>query len=427
MKFRHSYSVHVHSSKASKSCSLSLMISVNSVRKEVKLNIRVPVGAYNKVTRTIVPVPGYNMAPMDNLELQQHLSRLEKIFLQYELSPDTPTIDDVLSAFSGTQTDKPQQHKFMDVLDKFVANQSVVKSWSESTLKKFRTLKSRVKDYQPNVLMSSVNDDWLVSYMAYLSKGYDKVLKDGTVKHDFYRNSSLAKMLKNIRWFLRWAKKEGYYTGNSENFTMEFKGGSESLDDIVYLTSEELHQLRDHQWQHGQQHLERVVDIFIFACYCGLRYSDIATLRRYHIHDGQIHTTIDKTEIKIAIPLNAGTRAILEKYSTYKDPLDRPFPVCSNQRANDYLKDAARLCGITSTVNEVYYVGNNRIEIPRQKCDVLSFHCARRTFITQALILGIPDSVLIQLTGHTTTKMLKRYQGIVDDLKQKQISKFDNI
>ena len=417
--------LHAHKTRHSSRVQLFYAVTILGHTHELSSGISIPKNAFDSKSKTIINVENYDNAAVANLHLQQGLSRLQTILKLQELQGNL-SFDALLCEWKG-ESSQSHTYSAIETLDEFISQESAKKSWSVGTVKKFKVLRSRISDFDKKALMNNITEDWVMAFFEYLRNGYATKNKDGEIVMHSYRNTSLAKMLKQLRWWLRWCAKKNYYHGNAENLTLEFKGGSEPLSDIVYLSSAELHLLQEHQWLHGQLHLERVVDAFLFSCYCGLRYSDIASLRRYHIHDGQIHCELDKTHVKVSIPLNRGTSSILEKYSNWDDGTGRPFPVASNQKCNEYLKEACRICGINSPVTRIWYCGDKRYEQSLPKHQVISFHCARRTFITQALALGIPDSVLIQLTGHTSTKMLTRYQGIVDELKHQMMSKFDNL
>jgi hypothetical protein len=58
---------------------------------------------------------------------------------------------------------------------------------------------------------------------------------------------------------------------------------------------------------------------------------------------------------------------------------------------NDYLKELGRFAELNSAESITYYKGNKRIEEIIPKHDLLTTHCGRRTFICNALILGIPS------------------------------------
>jgi integrase len=57
----------------------------------------------------------------------------------------------------------------------------------------------------------------------------------------------------------------------------------------------------------------------------------------------------------------------------------------------------------------------------------LSTHTARRTFIRNALSLGIPANVVMKWTGHSDYKAMKPYIDIADDIKANAMSKFNQL
>lgn len=71
--------------------------------------------------------------------------------------------------------------------------------------------------------------------------------------------------------------------------------------------------------------------------------------------------------------------------------------------------------------------GRNRSEATMPKWTLLSTHCARRTFVVTALQLGIPIEVITRWTGHSDLKAMRPYIAIVDELKAKNMAKFDEV
>lgn len=156
--------------------------------------------------------------------------------------------------------------------------------------------------------------------------------------------------------------------------------------------------------------LFRVKDIFLFACYTGLRYSDIANLRYANVTDGHIAVTPRKTGVCIRIPLNDCSRAILKKYMRPDcKGADTIFPCPTLQKMNSHLKTLCRLAGITSEITLLSYHGENRIQETVCKCDMMSTHAGRRTFISLAIAYGVPPQVVLKMTGKRTIKSLQVY------------------
>ena len=82
---------------------------------------------------------------------------------------------------------------------------------------------------------------------------------------------------------------------------------------------------------------------------------------------------------------------------------------------------------INEPVRETYYKGNERIDVVTPKYSLLSTHAARRTFICNALSLGIPANVVMKWTGHSDYKAMKPYIDIADDIKASAMSKFNQL
>ncbi|GAC1308681.1 MAG: site-specific integrase [Mucilaginibacter sp.] len=91
------------------------------------------------------------------------------------------------------------------------------------------------------------------------------------------------------------------------------------------------------------ERLSIVRDIFVFSCYTGLAYADVAKLTRSEIIkgvDGEqwIVTSRQKTETSCAIPLLPVALQILERYAHHPKCVsqDKVLPILSNQKMNAY-------------------------------------------------------------------------------------------
>ena len=93
---------------------------------------------------------------------------------------------------------------------------------------------------------------------------------------------------------------------------------------------------------------------------------------------------------------------------------------------NDYLKELGKLAEFNTPVRIVYFIGSERFEDVYPKHALLSTHCGRRTFIVNAMYLGIPAAVVMKWTGHVDYNAMKPYIAIVDKLKKQEMDKFNN-
>ncbi|MBP5535223.1 MAG: hypothetical protein J6X62_00355 [Bacteroidales bacterium] len=145
------------------------------------------------------------------------------------------------------------------------------------------------------------------------------------------------------------------------------------------------------------------------------------------IKDGYISVVTQKTTDGLRIELNDFSRAILAKYSDFQKESHhgKALPVITNQKMNEALKDIGKAVGIDTPIRIVWYAGSDRREEVHPKLELLTTHCARRTFVVNALRLGIPAEVIMKWTGHSDFSAMKPYIKIVDELKEREMSKFN--
>ena len=194
---------------------------------------------------------------------------------------------------------------------------------------------------------------------------------------------------------------------------------------VIFLTRNELDKIRACQIPAAKQYLERVRDVLLFCCFTGLRNSDVYNLKRSDVKEEHIEITTIKTADSLIIELNDHSKAILEKYKDIPFQNNKALPVVSNQKMNEYLKELGELAEIDEPVRETYYKGNERIDEVTPKYALLSTHTGRRTFICNALALGIPVQVVMKWTGHSDYKAMKPYIDIADDIKIQAMNKFN--
>nr|WP_294928970.1 site-specific integrase [uncultured Flavobacterium sp.] len=160
------------------------------------------------------------------------------------------------------------------------------------------------------------------------------------------------------------------------------------------LAGFELALLEKHKFSTAR--LAVVRDVFVFQCYTGLAYIDVFNLKRSDIREGVdgeqwILAERQKTGSPINIPLLPKAAEILERYKNHPLCIERDsvLPVSSNQKMNEYLKEIADLCGITSALNT---------------------HKARRTFgSTVTLNNNVPIHIVKEMLGHQSVSQTEEY------------------
>lgn len=356
-----------------------------------------------------------------NRTIEEYKTQINEVFARFELlEKRVPTPQEVKYLFNDmigktSLLDDSGNLDFWSVFDVFTEQVGEKNQWTDSTFQKFRTLRHHLKSFAPTLSFSSLTEEKLQGLIAYYYK------KD-------FRNTTISKQLSFLRWFLRWAAQKGYYKGDlHETFKPKLKGISVDSKEIIYLSQDELKQLQDFHFQPMQEALERVRDVFLFQCFTGLRYSDVAKLKRSDVKKGIVHVVTKKTVDGLRIELNKHSQAILDKYKDCTFPGDKVLPVISNEKMNAHLKTLGQVVGLDEPTRIVYFKGNKRYEEVYPKWYLLTTHVARRTFVVTALQLGIPVEVIMRWTGHSNFEAMKPYAKIVDELKEKSMSKFDSL
>ena len=356
-----------------------------------------------------------------NASLLGYYTELQEIFKKFEVEEIMPTPEQIKEAFNAlhkpieeeVKPKKSTPNAFYKVFDEFVRDCGRQNDWTDSTYEKFAAVKNHLMNFRDGLTFDFFDEKGLNDYVTYLRD----------VKE--MRNSTIGKQLSFLKWFLRWAFKKGLHQNNAyDSYKPKLKSTQKK---IIFLTWEELNKLREFEIPAAKQALDRVRDVFLFQCFTGLRYSDVFNLRRSDIKGDHIEVTTVKTSDSLIIELNKHSKAILDKYKDVAFEDDKVLPVITNQKMNDYLKELAELAGIDEPVRQTYYRGNERIDEVTPKYVLLGTHAGRRTFICNALALGIPPQVVMKWTGHSDYKAMKPYIDIADDIKANAMSKFNQL
>lgn len=173
----------------------------------------------------------------------------------------------------------------------------------------------------------------------------------------------------------------------------------------TFLTLEELKRIMEKDF--STTRLNTVKDFFLFCCLTGLSYIDVKTLCPAHlykdnegklwIHKARVKITTHKESCTCNVPLLEPALVILEKYKDWnpENPEGPCFPIPSNQKMNEFLKEIATLCGV-----------NKRLTV----------HVARHTFATTVTLANdVALQNVSKMLGHSSTRMTQHYARVLDN------------
>lgn len=347
----------------------------------------------------------YNNALELNSFLDGYKSKVTNIILQIRADNSSAGFDDIKSIVEkrfGKNTSP--QLKLFEVIEKFI---EVRKSdLTEGSLKKFKTLKSHLKEFEKTKRSKVTFENITLSFM--------EEFRNFLLEDKEMINNSAYKMIGLFKNFLNWATDRNY---NKYQDFKKFKLKEDTVD-IVTLDESELKLMREYDFRDDGR-LDKARDLFLFGCYTGGRFSDLVNIERSDIRDGWWYLRTKKTRDIIEIPLTDNAQQILLKYKSSEFPLPR----ISNQKLNKYIKEVAQKVELNDMVRTVHYRGSSAIESVKPKFELVCTHTARRTFITESLRRGMRAEVIMRITGHRNLRTMNRYINITSKDTRNELEK----
>ena len=179
--------------------------------------------------------------------------------------------------------------------------------------------------------------------------------------------------------------------------------------DIVTLTEQELKRLETVELNSYQMPIR---DCFLFQVYTGQRFSDMQQLAPDQIKDNAWKFKAVKTGKDMVVPFVGWcgkAKQIGEKYGF-------SFPKYTQQYFNREMTKICRLAGITESVKLTRYQGSSLLQMQKPKCEWVSSHTARRTCVSLLLAKGVPPTVVMKLTGHSSIQTMMRYERTTNEV-----------
>ncbi|MDV3560793.1 hypothetical protein CMU69_14785 [Elizabethkingia anophelis] len=248
---------------------------------------------------------------------------------------------------------------------------------------------SKMLKFKKEILFSDINERFINDYRQYMIN---------TLSNN---ENTASKSLRVLRTFVNISMRFGYIKTNPFQYT-SIKKVDGKRD---FLSIEELNKLTDYYSKDNfNQSIEKdILGYFLFACYTGLRYSDLKTFSVDSIIDNSIHIRMHKTGYLVNIPLSKKAKKFIPVTPFSNNCV---FRIYCNKVTNRVLKKI----GIELKLNKK-----------------LTCHVARHTFATISISLGIPIEVVSKLLGHTSIRTTQVYAKIVDNVKIREMDKWNSL
>lgn len=235
-------------------------------------------------------------------------------------------------------------------------------------------------------------------YLSFINK--EKIVLEDIKRGDFekiqlyflverkFKTNHVVKIMSCYKGFFDWCVDNNYLLKNPfSNLSLK-----KQKIDKIYLSVLELEKIENKVFEIDR--LEKVKDLFVFACYSGLAFCDLTKLTKENIKavGGRECLVIDrqKTKNECFLPLLSKAKIILEKYNYV-------LPVITNQNYNAYLKEIQTICNISKK---------------------LTTHVARKTFINIMInVHNVPIESVALMVGHSSTKTTFEYYANIEHNK----------
>ncbi|MFX1704557.1 tyrosine-type recombinase/integrase [Chitinophaga sp. CC14] len=212
-----------------------------------------------------------------------------------------------------------------------------------------------------------------------------------------YSKNSIATIGNNFRGFLTITYRAGKHK-NLFHKSEEFAFSQEDADGVA-LSEDEIKTLYALKLRVAAG---RARDVFVFACWVGLRAKDLRRINNYKIRGNVFEFLASKNGEKVIIPVHPIAREIFEKYAGN-------MPVLNSTNFHYHICEICKKAKFNEQHLITMTLGGERKGEYYAKHDLVSPHSARRSFATNAYMAGIPVLKIMKITGHKTESAFMKY------------------
>lgn len=337
-----------------------------------------------------------------NDSLVQMQRRTDAVILQLKSEGLTPTVALVKERLTAKDDEHNSQSKkaktsVIEVMEDFYSMKkgSRIKT---SSLKVYRALINALKDYETSIndvlQFKDVDRKFLQSFEYFLTQPRPY----GSLTEGNLNDNTIAKRYKVLREFWRYAVHEEIAKQNLDLESYKISGYE---TDIIIVSEDELRTLLEFETNNERE--RKVLDVFLFGCMTGMRYSDIVSLDYSNVKNNIIGKYAKKTGGYFEVPMNKTAQKIWERN-------DACLNHYSLQKFNLYLKQLLKRISVFENEIKIKRRKFNQMEYQKvAKWTQISSHSARRTFITNCIKNNVPINEIMKMTGHSSISMLLNY------------------
>jgi integrase len=306
----------------------------------------------------------------------------------------------------------PSREKHKEVftlIDKFLKEKALSSSKTyirnlKASYSLFKKSVGRNSLYAPDLTMDVIND-----FKRYL------------VNERKNTHNTLIRHLTALKTFILWVQRNDEC--DLPNKVIRFQLDAPKVPEVVHIHWAELMRLCNLTIKSPT--LREVRDFLCFGCFTGQRFSDLYKLKPEHIKDGVWTNFVKKSKkaMPLYIPLTQYALEILERYKDNTTGYCLPrIPI---KDFNAHCKEVGKLAKLNRLITKIRYLNGEPIQTTTPFYDIMTSHIMRKTFVSNALHLGMTTTMIREFTGHATEREFKKYLAILKDDKIKAMQTFD--
>lgn len=352
---------------------------------------------------------------LKNSILEEAERDFEKIVLQVIQQKKEPTLLNVNTEFYKARNEyqsdeakpkKQDEKKFLKDFNEFIKYKKSLDNLTSETIKTYTTTYNKLSKFQEStnyfLHYDTINKDFYFNFLKYL-------------RGEGLFDNSVDKHIKNLKLFMYYALENEKH---NNNVFQTFKRTKTNADFVV-LDTDELRNLY-YEYKPQSQSDKEIRDTFILGCSTGLRFGDLIELTTGNFNikrdkdkqiiptasDSFISVPTQKTTEIVKIPLNPFICDLINEYDIEnKAP---KFLHHNPQVFNRRIKVICKAAGIRNKVKVSKKKNSVLISEEKEKCEFVSSHTMRRTFIT--ILANMTQISNIQaVSGHKDIKVLTGY------------------
>ena len=409
---------------AGKSELLVRFYAPNAVDLRAKSRIYVPHDDWNtQQQRLNIPRRNMNQHTIMLTQLQQQIDDLRAFILERFMADyyvNKSWLENVIAEFHHADA-KNAPVLIADTVEQYIAAHDIL----DTTARKYRVVENLLRRFSTAkhcpLYVGQLTTAQIDDFVQFLRKETKRRKSGKDVIVERSQNTINTK-LRCIRALCHWYVE----TGRAETNPFDrYKIPSDVYGTPTFLTLDERDKLYATHFDNVSMETQK--DIFVFQCHVGCRVSDLMSLTTANLtNDGflqYIQQKLRKSKpIVVRVPLTDTAKEIIAKYAGQPD--NRLLPFISDIKYNVAIKKVLRAAGITRTVivqNKLTYE-----EEPRAICDIAASHLARRTFMGNMFKKVKSERIVSAFTGHAAhSQAFSRYTDVDDEMKRQIIQEIE--